>query len=213
MDVETLLSFYRRGIFPMAQAREASETFLVDPQWRGILPLHPFHAPRRLLRTMRASTLRIGYNQAFDAVIARCAAPAPDREDTWINAEIQHSYRQLHAHGHAHSIECWRADHLVGGLYGVAVGGAFFGESMFSLERDASKIALVALAARLQAGGFQLLDAQFWTAHLAQFHAQEISRAEFRAKLSRALEHQADFTRLNDRLSPAQLAQEITQTS
>lgn len=213
MDVETLLSLYRRGVFPMAQARDDFETFLVDPPWRGILPLHPFHAPSRLLRTMRGSSLRISCDAAFEAVIGACAAPGPNREDTWINAPILNSYRQLHHHGHAHSIECWRADRLVGGLYGVAVGGAFFGESMFAHEKDASKIALVALAARLQAGGFSLLDAQFWTTHLAQFRAQEISRAAFLARLKLALTEEADFFRLGTSLSPAQLAQEITQTS
>ncbi len=213
LDVEALLSCYRRGVFPMAQARHAEETFLVDPPWRGILPLHPFHAPRRLLRSMRTSDLRISHDEAFGAVIGTCAAPAPGREDTWINAQIQHSYQQLHALGHAHSVECWRGDQLVAGLYGVAVGAAFFGESMFTREVNASKMALVALAARLRFGGFQLLDAQFWTAHLAQFQALEISRAAFRAKLKQALLLEGDFTRLPGHLTPAQLAQEITQTS
>lgn len=213
LEVETLLSCYRRGVFPMAQARASRETFLVDPPWRGILPLHPFHAPRRLLRTMRASTLRIRHDQAFAQVIAACATPAPGREGTWINAEIEASYNRLHALGHAHSVECWRGENLVGGLYGVAIGAAFFGESMFSHEAQASKIALVALAARLRAGGFLLLDTQFWTTHLAQFHAQEIPRAQFRALLAKALEQEGDFHRLLGDLTPAQFAQEITQTS
>lgn len=213
LEAQALLGCYRRGVFPMAQAREASETFLVDPPWRGILPLHPFHAPRRLLRAMRASTLRISHDLAFAEVIAACAAPALGREGTWINAEIEASYGQLHALGHAHSVECWRGERLVGGLYGVSIGATFFGESMFSLEAQASKIALVALAARLRAGGFALLDTQFWTAHLAQFHALEIPRAQFRALLAKALKQEGDFQRLPGDLTPAQFAQEITQTS
>lgn len=211
--LEFLLACYRKGVFPMAQSRASRDTLLVEPRRRGIVPLDPFHAPRRLLRSMRASTLRISHDQAFSAVIAACAAPAPGREETWINANIEESYTALHRHGFAHSIECWRGTSLVGGLYGVALGAVFFGESMFSLETHASKIALVALAARLRAGGYVLLDAQFWTAHLAQFQAQEISRAAFRTKLANALSLEADFHRLPGALTPAQLAQEITQTS
>lgn len=213
LEAETLLSCYRRGVFPMAQARASRETFLVDPPWRGILPLHPFHAPRRLLRTMRASTLRISHDEAFAQVIAACACSAPGREGTWINAEIEAGYNRLHSLGHAHSVECWNGEDLVGGLYGVALKAAFFGESMFSREAQASKIALVALAARLRAGGFLLLDTQFWTEHLAQFRAQEIPRAQFRTQLARALTQDGDFQRLRGDLTPAQFAQEITQTS
>lgn len=211
--LQALLACYRRGVFPMAQARASAETFLVDPPWRGVLPLYPFHAPRRLLRTMRASDLRISHDEAFGAVIAACAASSPARDETWINAPIEESYGALHALGFAHSIECWRENTLVGGLYGIALGAAFFGESMVSREAHASKIALVALAARLRAGGFRLLDTQFWTAHLAQFRAQEISRAAFRAELAQALKQEGDFQRLPRGLTPAQLAQEITQTS
>lgn len=213
LEAETLLGCYRRGVFPMAQARTSRETFLVDPPWRGILPLHPFHAPRRLLRTMRASTLRISHDEAFAQVIAACARATPGREGTWINAEIEAVYNRLHVLGHAHSVECWNGRDLVGGLYGVALNAAFFGESMFSKEAQASKIALVALAARLRAGGFLLLDTQFWTEHLAQFQAQEIPRAQFRTQLARALTQDADFQRLRCDLTPAQFAQEITQTS
>lgn len=213
LTVETLLACYRQGVFPMAEARDDPALFLVDPTLRGVLPLERFHVPRRLLRTLRRSDLRIQVDTAFPAVLAACAEPRPNAADTWINAEIQALYGAAHAQGHAHSVECWRADRLVGGLYGVAIGGAFFGESMFARERDASKIALVALVALLRRQGFALLDAQFWTPHLAQFGAVEAPRAAFKRALRAALAKPARFPRAMAPLAAAQLVQEITQIS
>ena len=175
-----LLDCYRRGVFPMAEAREDQRLFLIDPERRGVMPLERFHVPKRLARTIRQDHFSVTVDREFAAVLRACAAPGPGREDTWINDPIMNLYQRLHAMGYAHSIECWRDGELVGGLYGVAMGGAFFGESMFSTQRDASKTALVFLAARLTAGNFTLLDAQFWTAHLAQFGAIEIDRPSLR---------------------------------
>ena len=208
-----LLDCYRRGVFPMAEAREDRRLFLIDPEKRGVLPLDHFHISHRLARTVRADRYAIAADQDFSAVLRACAASAPGREDTWINDPIIGLYERLHAMGFAHSVECRLDGQLVGGLYGVALHGAFFGESMFSSVRDASKVALVHLIARLKAGGFTLLDAQFWTAHLAQFGAVEIDRAEFRRRLDQALKINADFLRLPAGLTGAQLLQSITQTS
>ncbi|MGE5501771.1 MAG: leucyl/phenylalanyl-tRNA--protein transferase, partial [Ignavibacteriales bacterium] len=169
--------------------------FLIDPELRGILPLERFHVPRRLARTVRSNIYTVKVDTAFDAVVAACAAPRPERPETWINRPIQQLYGDLYRTGLAHSVEAWRDGELVGGLYGVALGGAFFGESMFSTARDASKVALVHLAARLIVGGFRLLDAQFMTEHLAQFGAREIGRDEYRRRLALALEVDADFYR------------------
>jgi leucyl/phenylalanyl-tRNA--protein transferase len=208
-----LLDCYRRGVFPMAEAREDQRLFLIDPERRGVLPLDRFHVPRRLKRTIRADPFRISVDEAFAQVLRACAAAAPGREDTWINDPIMRLYDRLHAMGYAHSVECWRGNELVGGLYGVALEGAFFGESMFSTARDASKVALTHLAARLIVGGFSLLDAQFWTEHLSQFGAIEIDRAHFKRLLEAALSKPADFARMPADLSGAQLLQSITQTS
>lgn len=153
----------------MGEARDDPRIFLVEPEQRGIIPLDRFHVPTRLKRTVRADDVSVRVDTAFDAVLDACAAPGPGREDSWINAPIRRLYIELNARGHAHSIECWRDETLVGGLYGVTLGGAFFGESMFSRERDASKIALVHLVARLKRGGWRLLDTQFLTGHLSQF--------------------------------------------
>ena len=208
-----LLECYRRGVFPMAEARDDDRLFLVDPERRGVLPLEDFHVPRRLARFIRTDPFRVSVDECFTRVMRRCASSAPGREDTWINGPILELYTSLHTQGYAHSIECWSHHELVGGLYGVALGGAFFGESMFSSERDASKVALVHLAARLIVGGFQLLDAQFWTAHLAQFGAIEVPRADFKTRLDRALAVRANFMRMAPDISGAQLLQSITQTS
>jgi leucyl/phenylalanyl-tRNA---protein transferase len=208
-----LLDCYRRGVFPMAEAREDRRLFLIDPEKRGVLPLDRFHISHRLARTVRSDRYTIAADQDFSAVLRACAASAPGREDTWINDPIITLYERLHAMGFAHSVECRLDGQLVGGLYGVALNGAFFGESMFSRARDASKVALVHLIARLKAGGFTLLDAQFWTAHLAQFGAFEIDRAEFRLRLDQALKIHADFSRLPAGLTGVQLLQSITQTS
>tara|TARA_R110000744_G_scaffold283077_1_gene394640 strand:+ start:1302 stop:2054 length:753 start_codon:yes stop_codon:yes gene_type:complete len=190
---QDLLACYRRGVFPMADSRDDPNLFLVDPDLRGILPLDAFHIPRRLKRTVIQEPYRVTADTAFTRVMEFCAEEGAGRESTWINSAILNLYSTLHREGHAHSIECWDGDQLVGGLYGVAIGGAFFGESMFSRATDASKIALVHLAARLIAGGYTLLDAQFHNPHLEQFGLIEISRADFKARLRDALTVTADF--------------------
>jgi leucyl/phenylalanyl-tRNA---protein transferase len=163
----------------MGEARDDPRIFLVEPDQRGIIPLDRFHIPTRLKRTVRAEPVSVRVDTAFDAVLDACAAAGPGRDDTWINAPIRRLYIELNARGQAHSIECWRDETLVGGLYGVTLGGAFFGESMFSRERDASKIALVHLVARLRRGGWRLLDTQFLTGHLSQFGAVETPQAAY----------------------------------
>lgn len=180
----------------MAESRRDDGFFIVDPDWRCVLPLTPFQMPRRLKRTLRADPFSFTINRDFAAVIDGCAAPGPDREDTWINPDIRELYLDLHRRGVAHSVETRLDGVLVGGLYGVAMGGAFFGESMFSRATDASKAALVHLAARLRYGGFKLLDAQFTTPHLEQFGAQTLPRRVFQALLGVALETPADFRKL-----------------
>ncbi len=170
----------------MGEARDDPRIFLVEPDQRGVIPLDGFHIPTRLKRTVRTSALDVRVDTAFDAVLDACAASGPGREDSWINAPIRRLYIALNARGHAHSIECWRDETLVGGLYGVSLGGAFFGESMFSRERDASKIALVHLVARLKRGGWRLLDAQFLTGHLSQFGAVETPQANYLERLASA---------------------------
>jgi leucyl/phenylalanyl-tRNA---protein transferase len=184
---DILLRAYAEGVFPMAERREDTELFWVSPDRRGVLPLDAFHVPRRLARTVRSDRFTVTSDLAFVDVMKACAAPAPGREQSWINAEILRLYTALHASGHAHSIESWRDGRLVGGLYGVKLGAAFFGESMFSRETDASKVALVHLVARLIAGAFELLDTQFLTAHLARFGTVEIPRREYLARLKRAI--------------------------
>jgi len=188
-----LLACYARGVFPMADAREDARVFLIDPERRGVLPLDRFHISRRLARTVRADRFEVKADTAFHRVVLACAEAAPDRPETWINRPIERLYLKLHEQGFAHSIECWRDGVLLGGLYGVALKGAFFGESMFSRARDASKVALVHLIARLRCGGFTLLDAQFMTDHLAQFGAEEIGRRAYHQRLERALQVEADF--------------------
>jgi leucyl/phenylalanyl-tRNA--protein transferase len=185
---DLLLRAYRAGLFPMAETRETDRIFWLDPEWRGVLPLDAFHLPKRLARTLRTAAPHVTADHAFADVIAGCAEPAPGREDTWINPEIEALFTALHRMGHAHSIEVWDRGDLIGGLYGVRIGGAFFGESMFSRATDASKIALAHLVVRLRLGGFRLLDTQFITAHLARFGAVEIPRAEYRARLAEAID-------------------------
>ncbi len=184
---ELVLRAYQAGLFPMAETRDADKLFWLDPERRGILPLDAFHAPRRLLRTVLSGPYEVTADTDFPAVIAACAAPAPGRDETWINPQIEGLFTALHRSGHAHSVECRQDGALVGGLYGVALGGAFFGESMFSRARDASKVALVHLVARLRLGGFTLLDTQFVTQHLTQFGATEIPRDAYRGRLAAAL--------------------------
>lgn len=188
---EILLRAYSEGLFPMAERRGDPTLYWVSPERRGILPLDEFHLPRRLARTVRSRHFTVTADRAFTDVMRACAAPAPGREESWINDEILRLYTALHVGGHAHSIECWQDDELVGGLYGVRLGAAFFGESMFSRERDASKVALVHLVDALRRGGFTLLDTQFITTHLAQFGAVEIPRTQYLALLNTALGREA----------------------
>jgi leucyl/phenylalanyl-tRNA--protein transferase len=184
---ELLLRAYAAGIFPMAEAAEDPDVFWVDPEQRGILPLDRFHLPRRLARTLRRDLFEVRCDAAFEAVVRGCAEPTPERPKTWINEEIVRLYGALHRLGFAHSVEAWRGGNLVGGLYGVALGAAFFGESMYSRVTDASKVALAHLVARLRLGGFRLLDTQFVTEHLQQFGAVEVSRAQYHRRLAAAL--------------------------
>jgi leucyl/phenylalanyl-tRNA--protein transferase len=190
---DLLLAAYAQGIFPMAERRDDPSLFWVSPEHRGVLPLDGFHVPHRLARTVRSDRYAVRVDTAFATVMQACAAPGEGREDSWINAEILEAYTALHDQGHAHSVETWFDDQLVGGLYGVRLGGAFFGESMFSRMRDASKVALVHLVARLKHGGFTLLDAQFLTEHLAQFGAIAIPRRDYLTRLKAALRVDADF--------------------
>lgn len=195
-STDDLLACYRRGVFPMAESRDDDGFFIVDPEWRCTFPLDGFHVPKRLARTVRQDKFTFSVDRDFAAVIKGCAAPGPDRDDTWINTDILSLYLSLHAQGVAHSVETRLEGELVGGLYGVALGGAFFGESMFSRVTDASKAALVHLVARLKAGRFKLLDAQFITPHLEQFGAQTLPRRIFHSLLGVALEADADFRAL-----------------
>jgi leucyl/phenylalanyl-tRNA---protein transferase len=188
---EIVLRAYAEGVFPMAERREDRELYWVSPDRRGVIPLDAFHVPRRLARTVRSDRFKVTSDVCFVDVMHACAEPMPGREQSWINAEILRLYTALHASGHAHSIECRRDGKLVGGLYGVSLGAAFFGESMFSLERDASKVALVHLVTRLIEGGYRLLDTQFLTAHLARFGATDIPCTEYMARLKDAISQQA----------------------
>jgi len=188
---EILLRAYAEGLFPMAERRGDPTLYWVSPERRGIIPLDGFHVPRRLARTVRSGLFTVTADRAFREVMKACAAPTPERPESWINDEILRLYTALHLGGHAHSIECWRDGKLAGGLYGVRLGSAFFGESMFSRRRDASKVALVHLVDGLKRGGFMLLDTQFITAHLARFGAIEIPRERYLLKLQDALNREA----------------------
>jgi leucyl/phenylalanyl-tRNA--protein transferase len=188
VTADLVLNAYRHGLFPMAEGRGSTKLYWLDPTRRGILPLDEFHLPRRLLRTALSPLYQVRSDTNFAGTIAGCATPLPGRTDTWINAQIERLFTDIYRMGYAHSVETWHQGELVGGLYGVAIGGVFFGESMFSFARDASKIALVHLVARLRLGGFTLLDTQFVTTHLQQFGAHEIPREDYRARLQAALE-------------------------
>lgn len=208
LSPELLLHGYSIGIFPMAEHRDDPDLFWVDPKFRGVFPLDGFHISRSLARRIRSCGYTITIDRDFDGVVDGCA----DRADTWINPELRHLYRHLYGTGHAHSLEVWDGAVLVGGVYGVVLGAAFFGESMFSRRTDASKIALAYLVDRLRQTGFALFDTQFLTAHLASLGAIEISRAAYQAELRQALETSADFSaELNQ--SPQGVIQRITQTS
>lgn len=183
LNPDLLLRAYSIGVFPMADSRDAHEVFWVEPRKRAIIPIESFKVSRSLRKAIRSGAFRVTRDTAFAAVVRHCA----EREETWINAEIERSYNRLHRLGHAHSIECWHDEQLIGGLYGVKLGAAFFGESMFSLRRDASKVALAWLVARLRVGGFRLLDCQFMTEHLRSLGAIEIGQKDYVAILSAAL--------------------------
>lgn len=212
-DVHDLIAAYERGVFPMADARDDERVFLVDPERRGVLPLDAFRVPGRLARTVRAEPYLIRIDTDFPAVVAACAEATQRRPETWINAGIEALYGELFEMGRAHSVECWRGDELVGGLYGVSLAGAFFGESMFSRARDASKIALVHLVARLKAGGYRLLDAQFTNEHLKQFGLNEIAREAYHRQLGAALAVEGDFYRLAAGVAGGAALQLISQAS
>jgi leucyl/phenylalanyl-tRNA--protein transferase len=210
---QLLLGAYASGIFPMAESRHDPDLYWIDPDSRGIIPLDAFHVPRRLRKTLRTNPFEIRCNSDFLSTVRGCAEPQNDRPETWINDEIERLYEALFEMGFAHSVECWNDGELIGGLYGVSLGGAFFGESMFSRARDASKIALCHLAARLRKSGYVLLDSQFATDHLRQFGTVEIDRADYKQRLAEALKVNADF---QPELSGAELdafIQSTTQTS
>ncbi|HZH52315.1 MAG TPA: leucyl/phenylalanyl-tRNA--protein transferase [Microvirga sp.] len=190
---EILLKAYAAGIFPMAEDANDPSLFWVEPRERGIIPLDNFHVSKRLARTVRSDQFEVLVDRDFDAVIAGCAAPGFDRERTWISGRIRKLYGDLFDSGYCHTVEVYREGRLVGGLYGVRLRSAFFGESMFHTERDASKVALVHLVARLRRGGFTLLDTQFVTPHLAQFGAVEISRRNYKQMLRTAMEQEAEW--------------------
>lgn len=198
INPEELLLAYRLGIFPMAETRNAEEVLWIRPHERGIIPLETFHVPRRLARVIRSDHFRVTVDRAFPEVVRGCAESSPDRRDTWINDAIIEVFETLHRRGLAHSVEVWSGAALAGGLYGLAIGGAFFAESKFSREREASKVALVHLAARLKAGGFTLLDAQFPNPHLEQFGAIAITEESFQQLLTDALTINANFYCLPD---------------
>jgi leucyl/phenylalanyl-tRNA---protein transferase len=200
---QVLLRAYSCGIFPMAESADDPTLYWIEPQARGILPLEQVHVAKRLARTIRQDVFEVRINHDFDGVIAGCAAAKPGRTTTWINDRIRSLYRDLFDQGHCHCVETWREGRMVGGLYGVSLGGAFFGESMFSTETDASKVALVHLVARLIHGGYSLLDCQFVTDHLKQFGTIEIDQTEFQKRLAVAVRQDGDFLRLEDNLSGA----------
>jgi leucyl/phenylalanyl-tRNA--protein transferase len=190
---QILLKAYAAGIFPMAESAEDNALYWVEPEERGIFPLDGLHISRTLRKRIRQRRFDIRIDTAFQDVIAACAEKKPDRKTTWINQRIKSLYGQLYKMGCCHSVECWNGQELVGGLYGVRIGGAFFGESMFSRETDASKVALVHLVARLTAGGFHLLDAQFTTPHLESLGARTVSRADYHLLLERSIDQDAHF--------------------
>ena len=215
ITADLILHAYAQGIFPMAETAVSDDVYWVDPEMRGIIPLEGFHLPRKLARKIRQSPFEIRIDTAFIGVIEGCAASITKqgREETWINDQIISLYGELFEKGFVHTVECWQGDELVGGLYGVAIGGAFCGESMFHRVTDASKIALAYLVARLKAGGYSLLDTQFITPHLSQFGATEIPRHDYRMKLAEALDREGDFYSLPVTAGPERILQSLTQTS
>lgn len=209
LTADLLLAAYVAGVFPMAEGRDDPQLFWVDPRRRGVLPIERFHISRSLARRLRRGGFSVTIDTDFEGVIDGCA----DRPETWINPTIRALFTELHARGFAHSVEIWHQGRLVGGVYGLALGGAFFAESMFSRESDGSKIALAYLVDRLRAGGFVLLDTQFLTPHLQSLGGEEISRAEYRRRLARALPMTADFSAPGAPPCPHTLLQRSTHTS
>lgn len=209
---QVLLKAYSCGIFPMAESADDPALYWIEPQHRGVLPLESAHFPRRLLRTVRTTQLSVKIDHDYDGVIDGCAAVRPGRSSTWINKRIRSLYRELFDLGHCHTVEVWNGGQLVGGLYGVALKGAFFGESMFSTERDASKIALVHLVVRLIHGGFKLLDTQFVTDHLRQFGTIELDGAAFQTELDKALTGNGRFDTLSRDVSGEEVVELIAKT-
>ncbi|MBW6530975.1 leucyl/phenylalanyl-tRNA--protein transferase [Sphingomonas sp. RRHST34] len=205
LDPSLLLGAYSVGVFPMADSRDAEDVYWVEPRRRAILPLDGFHLSRSLRKVIAGDRFRVTADRAFADIIALCAESAEDRPDTWINASIEQAFVRLHGLGLAHSVECWDGDRLVGGLYGLALGRAFFGESMVSRAPNASKVAIAALVARLRAGGFTLLDCQFMTEHLASLGAIEVPRADYMTLLGAALSSTASSAGAGS--SPAALAE------
>lgn len=206
---QVLLKAYGCGIFPMAESADDPALYWIEPQHRGILPLDAAHVPRRLARTVRTTPYRVSIDADFDSIIDGCAASRPGRRSTWINDRIRRLYRDLFDLGHCHTVEVRHEGRIVGGLYGVALGGAFFGESMFSYARDASKVAMVHLIARLLAGGFTLLDTQFVTDHLRQFGTIEVDREDFQRRLEAALALKGNFLALPDEITGADALAQI----
>jgi leucyl/phenylalanyl-tRNA--protein transferase len=200
-----LLQAYTIGIFPMAEAAEDNALYWVEPDERGIIPLRGLRISQSLRKQVRKQSFEIRIDSAFSEVIEACAAKTKNRKSTWINERICKLYTQLHKMGHCHSVECWQDGKLVGGLYGVKIGAAFFGESMFSRVTDASKVALVHLVARLNAGGFQLLDAQFMNPHLKTLGAIVMSKADYKELLPTAIAASADFKKFKDDHDPARV--------
>ncbi|MCF6214675.1 MAG: leucyl/phenylalanyl-tRNA--protein transferase [Emcibacter sp.] len=215
ITAELIIHAYTQGIFPMAENAASNDVYWVDPELRGIIPLDNFHLPRKLARKINQKPFDIRVDTSFLKVIEGCAASAQTkgRQETWINDQIISLYTQLFDKGYVHTIECWQDNQLVGGLYGISIGGAFCGESMFHTVTDASKVALAYLVARLKAGGYSLLDTQFITPHLSQFGAIEISRQDYKLRLKKALERKVDFYSLPMDSEPEIILQSLTQTS
>jgi len=213
ITADILLEAYMCGVFPMAETRDADDLFWVDPKRRGILPLDQFHMPKSLVKTLKKQEFNVTTDTAFLEVIRACAAPRAGHDESWINSTIMGLYEELFGRGHVHSVECWFEGKLVGGLYGVSIGSAFFGESMFSTKTDASKIALVYLVARLKHAGYTLLETQFVTEHLKRFGTIEIDREDYLKRLESAIIKPADFHSLPTSASTSTILQLITQIS
>nr|WP_305889125.1 leucyl/phenylalanyl-tRNA--protein transferase [Parvularcula maris] len=213
MSWELLLEAYRLGYFPMGESRNRPDIVWIKPDMRGVFPLDGFHVPRSLAKTVRQEPFRITLDQRFAEVMRACSGGGPERPDTWINDEIIAAYTDLHERGFAHSVEAWDGEELVGGLYGVSIGSAFFGESMFSRRTDASKVALCHLVGRMKMAGYRLLDTQFQNAHLKRFGCVEVTASRYALMLSEALNHHASLEAFGGQIAGSSILQSITQTS